>query len=295
MKIIDKTPLQDANGNINPLARIQGTLKYGLSWYAELEAQKLVIAQLDRLLEKGFVLIRNFTLPNSEIVIPLILIGAGGVWIIYVTKEKGSFEAKGDQWNTVDNGRSLPAPINFISRTAQLTTAFQKYLKRQKIEIPAPPEAVLIAADPGAQIESIRPITRVVRSDAIKQFATSLLQARPVWRTDYIHELADQLIDPRPPEADAPSAAQPAAREADAFNANELGFSFDENGEQAAPAFQEANTPADDSLPRAPRPKPAAKKGFMGLGNTQIILLAGMLLVECCVLFGFGIILYTSL
>ena len=113
MKIIDKTPLQDASGNINPIARVQGTLKYGLSWFAELEAQKAVITQLDRLLEKGFVLIRNFTLPNSEIVIPIILIGAGGIWVIYVTKEKGSFEAKGDQWNTLDNnGRAQPAPIN---------------------------------------------------------------------------------------------------------------------------------------------------------------------------------------
>ena len=27
MKIIDKTPLQDANGNINIIARVQGTLE----------------------------------------------------------------------------------------------------------------------------------------------------------------------------------------------------------------------------------------------------------------------------
>ena len=197
MKIIDKTPLQDANGNISIIARVQGTLKYGLSWFAELEAQKTVIAQLDRLLEKGFVLIRNFTLPNSEIVIPIILIGAGGIWVIYVTKVKGNFEAKGDQWNTVNNdGKSLPASINYINRVAQLATVFQKYLKIQKVEMPNPVEAVLIAADPGAQIDSVRPMVRVVRSDAIKQFASSLLQARPVWRTDFIHELADRIIDP---------------------------------------------------------------------------------------------------
>ena len=65
MKIIDKTSLQDENGNINIIARVQGTLKYGLNWFPELEAQKVVITQLDRMLEKGFVLIRNFTLPNS--------------------------------------------------------------------------------------------------------------------------------------------------------------------------------------------------------------------------------------
>ncbi|MBM4427600.1 MAG: NERD domain-containing protein, partial [Chloroflexi bacterium] len=136
MRIIDKTPLQDENGEINIIARIQGTLKYGLNWYGELEAQKMVIAQLDRLLEKGFVLIRNFTLPNSEIVIPIILIGAGGIWVIHVTNAKGYFEAKGDQWNTVSNGRSQPASINLLSRVSRVARVFQKYLDLNKFNLP---------------------------------------------------------------------------------------------------------------------------------------------------------------
>ncbi len=299
MKIIDKTPLQDADGSINIIARVQGTLKYGLNWFGELEAQKAVIAQLDRLLEKGFVLIRNFTLPNSEIVIPMVLIGSGGIWVIYVTQVKGRFEAKGDQWNTINNdGKSQPAGINLISRISQLTSAFQKYLKIQKIDMPNPIEAVLIAADPGAQVESVRPIARVVRSDAIKQFASSLLQARPVWRTDFIHELADRLLDPRPPEELNPVApAQPPASRAGAepensFNANELDFAFEEGGAQPVPQ----NLRESDQARPLPRPKPAPGKGkFLGLGNTQVVLLAGMFIVECCILFGFGIILYLNL
>ena len=215
MKIIDKTPLQDANGNINLIARVQGTLKYGLNWFGELEAQKTVIAQLDRLLEKGFVLIRNFTLPNSEIVIPIILIGSGGIWVIYVTQVKGRFEAKGDQWNTVNNdGKSLPASINLISRVSKLAIVFQKYLKIQKVEMPNPMEAVLIAADPGAQIDIGAPDGARGESDAIKQFASSLLQARPVWRTDFIHEIAERILDPRPPEELKPVASAPAGQQA---------------------------------------------------------------------------------
>ena len=107
MKIIDKTPLQDANGNISFFARVQGTLKYGFNWFAELEAQKAVIAQLDRSLEKGFVLIRNFTLPNIEVMIPLILIGPGGIWVIYVTQVKGSLKQKATNGTrSITNGRS---------------------------------------------------------------------------------------------------------------------------------------------------------------------------------------------
>jgi hypothetical protein len=310
MKIIDKTPLQDANGNINIIARVQGTLKYGLSWFGELEAQKTVIAQLDRSLEKGFVLIRNFTLPNSEIVIPIVLIGAGGISVIYVTKEKGNFEAKGDQWNTVNNdGKALPASINFIDRASKLGIVLQKYLKIKKVEMPNPVEAVLIAADPGAQIESVRPIVRVVRSDAIKQFANSLLQARPVWRTDFIHEIAERIIDARGPEELQPVVPAPAsqqtisranalaqaAEQGTSFNANELGFALEESGDQ--PASQNLGASSVDSPARPQqRSKPApAKKKFLGLKDTQIIILAGMFIIGICAVFGLAIILYLNL
>jgi len=302
MKIIDKTPLQDANGNISLVARIQGTLKYGLNWFAELEAQKAVITQLDRSLEKGFVLIRNFTLPNSEIVIPIILIGVGGIWVIYVTKEKGSFEAKDDQWNTVNaDGKSIPASINLIDRVSKLSIVLQKYLHVQKIETPNPIDGVLITADPGAHVSSTRPKVRVVMSDAIKQFAGSLLQARPLWRTEFIHEIAERILDPRPPAELEPVVSAPAGQQAvtsaadeqeNSFNANEFGFAFDEAVTQPpAQNLGESNLAGPQ-----PRPKPApAKKRFLGLGDTQIILLAGMFIIECCVLFGFGILLYSNL
>jgi len=312
MKIIDKTLLQDAKGDISFTARVQGTLKYGLNWYGEMEAQKVVIGQLERLLEKGFVLIRNFTLPNSEIVIPIILIGAGGIWVVYVTKEKGHFEAKGDQWNTIDtNGKAVPASINFIDRVSKLATVFQRYLKIQKFEIPNPVEPVLLAADPGAQIESVRPAVRVVRSDAIKQFATSLLQARPVWRTDFVQEIAERIVNPRPPKELEPMVPAPAPEQVssragalsqvdeqgNSFKADDLGFAFDESESQATPNSQIQQRPV------GPRPAPAgkqpplkrapAKKKFLGLGNTQIILLAVISIIGCCIVFGF--VYYISL
>jgi len=212
MKIIDKTPFQNAQGTVDISGRIQGTLKYGFDWFGELEAQKTVIAQMERLLEKGFVLIRNFTLPEIDVVIPIILIGPGGVYVIHVTNAKGQFEAKGDQWNTLSNGRGLPARNNLLIRTAKYARALQIYLTRQRIQTPAPIEPILIAANPGAHIDSLRPVARVVMSDAIKQFAASLAQARPLWRADNVHDVADRIISPRPPEAaDAQPPVQAAA------------------------------------------------------------------------------------
>lgn len=303
MRIIDKTPLQDENGNINVIARVQGTLKYGLNWYAELEAQKTVIAQLDRSLEKGFVLIRNFTLPNSEIVVPLILVGSSGISVIFVTQVKGHFEAKGDQWNTVTTiGSSIPARRNLVDLIAKLARAFQKYLESQKINLPVPVEPVLIASDPGAQIESVRPIVRVLRSDAINQFASSLLQARPILRTDSIYDLANRILDPKSPEelllTPAVNLAEKPASRAQAifnasdpssqFNPNELEFAFEDGSEAGAPAKQNVVEP-NPARP-LPRPKPApAKKKILGMTSSQVALLAGMFIIECCVVAGFGI------
>lgn len=313
MKIIDRTPLQNEKGEIEFFARLRGTLKYGFSWYPELQAQKAVIAKLERLLERGFVLIRNFTLPGSEIVIPIVLIGPGGVQVILVTHVKGFFEAKGDQWNTVNNGRSQPASINFLSRAMRFGRAFQVYLQRQRIELPCPVEPVLIAENPGAHIESLRPAARVVKSDAINAFAASLLQARPVLRTDYIHELADYIVNPRPlaekrpqasPEPPAFAQDKPAAetsvpsrartifeasQNAELINPAELEFAFEEEsraGSAMPPGLRETN-PAQ-SLSGSTEPQ---RGRLFGMSGRQAVLLAGLMIVECCILIGFGALL----
>jgi len=276
MRIIDKTKEQDEGGNINLFARIQGTLKYGLNWYPELEAQKVVITQLDRLIEKSFVLIRNFTLPGIEIVIPVILLGPGSISVIFVTPIKGHFEAKGREWNVVNNKSYSPASRNVVDILFKLTQAFKKYLEINKIQVDVPIESVLIASNPGAQIDSLRPAARIVRSDAIKQFASTLLQEPPIVRADSIYALADKIIDPNfkldDPLAASESDPRPLSRAQAIFNA-----SSNEPSQNAIP---------DDfieSSPAQPLPRPSQKKS-RSMNQSQIILLVVMGLIECCVL-----------
>lgn len=312
MKIYDKTPLQDEKGEIGLFQRLQGTLKYGFSWYPELEAQKTIIAQLNRALEKGFVLIRNLTLPGSQIVEPVILIGPPGVYVIYVTHLSGFYEAKGDQWNVIKDGRSSPARINLMSRVARLAQVLQVYLDRQNLKLPEPIESVLIASSPAMHVESVRPAVRVVMIDAIRQFALSLLQATPTLRTDFIHDLADRIITPRPPtsapviaqppasEMPSPADAQPeseespsraqaifqAAGEAKPFDSTDLSFAYDES------ASDEVLAELREPSPSQPLPRTTPKRG---MSMVQWIFLAGMALVECCVLAGFGYLLFFSI
>ena len=315
MKIIDKTPLQNEKGEISGLQRLQGTIEFGLNWYPEVQAQKIVVAQLESVLEKGFTLIRNLTLHNSQIVVPLILIGVPGVYVIRVTPLSGLYEAKGDQWNIIKNGRSYPEAINLLGLTARLARALQVFIERQGVVLPGPVEAVLMATNPGMHIETLRPTVRVVLSDGVKQFASSLLQARPVLKTELVYDLADRIISPRPkastqtssqtPELAAPSYAvdegelpedysEPsrartifhAADEAKPFDANDLSFAFDENaGEEVAENLREPS-------PSQPLAKPGKKPA---ISPRQWILLGGMFLLECCILLGFGYLIFSSL
>lgn len=321
MKVIDKTPLQNEKGEIGPLQRLQGTLEHGFSWYAELEAQKTVIAQLDRVLEKGFTLIRNVTLGKSPIVEPLVLIGPPGIFVIYVTPLSGFYEAKGDQWNVVKSGHAYPTGTNLLSRVARLARALQVFLDRQGVTLPGPVEAVLMSTSPAMHIDSVRPMVRVVLSDAVRQFAGALLQARPVLRPDMVSDLADRIITPRPKPAAAPVALEPeepsvyvppglrdfqteeaepqapsraraifhAAEEAKPFDPNDLDFAFDETAANEVEEVPEDLKEPSPSQQLAPNPHPNA------FSRNQWILLGGMAIVECCVLASFAFIILRSL
>ncbi len=312
MKIIDKTPFQNEQGQIELMGRVQGTLKYGGNWYPELEAQKTVIEQLGLVLEKGFVLLRNFNLPGSEIIVPILLIGVNGLTVIYVTHLKGRYEAKGDEWNRLDQGRSLPDRANLVNRVVRLARATQVYLERQGITVPGSVTPVLMAAYPGLQIETMRPVARVVMSDAIKQFAGSLLQGRPALRPEQVYDLADRITNPidlrgvepvpaaapTPTPAPAPTANQPAgsraraifdaAQSAPAFDPSDLSFALED--ENAGPAG-DLRSGLMETSPSQPLRAPAAARGrrVLGMKPFQLGCLGLMALVECLVLAGAGI------
>ena len=317
MKLIDRTPLQDENGNIGIIQRVQGTLKYGLSWYPELEAQKFALALLERGLAKGYTVIRNHTLGASGITVPLAIVGPGGIFAAYVTHLRGTYQAKGDSWGTISGDSFKPMPVNLLTRTARLARALQAFIERQGVKLPQDVEPVLLTANPGMHVQSLRPIVRVVMVDALERWASSLSNAAPVFTVETAYELADRIINPRmpkkedEPEASAPSpkpdfaAQRPqdheepelsragaifrAADEAGTFDPTDLGFAFDDDsGLEVPPELIEPN-------PAVPLSKTGdAKKRYLGMTFQQLALLVGMALVEICVLVGFVIILYLN-
>ena len=316
MKIIDQTPLLDANGRLSLFNSIQGMLKYGFSWPANLEAQEKVIAQMNKVIEKGHTLFRNQQLGASEIVVPLIIIGTSGIYAMEATPLKGLYQARGEEWGTITNGRFQPASINILSRTARLARILQIFFERQGLKLSVPVEPVLLAADPGLHIESVRPAVRPVMSDAIDRFAAGLLTARPVYNTQEVSEFVERLQNPR----SSHQAEQPPEPKDDAFavkdetpfpdmepsrlqailnspksdaliesGSSEVDFALED---EPSPTVLVSNpyTPGEESSP----PSPSPKHRIFGMTFLQLALLAFLVLVELGVLAGFAALTYLN-
>ncbi len=271
MKIADRTPFRNASGIIDVMGRVQGTLKYGLNWYDRLQAQDVVIAVLDKVLGADFILLRNVTLPDTEIDLPLVLIGPPGVYLINVIHERGVYRAKDDEWGTVSGEKLVPAAINQLQRTVKLGRVLQIYLERAGLKDVAMVDPILMAASPGMHIESVRPAARIVMSDALERFAISMNQARSLLTSGLISTIAHTVVNGPKQNKDekvavatatvmaAPISSgrdtsdtlfNPAPLQDSAFSAESLGFSFDDTPqvEQSQLVQQPADPQKQDTL-----------------------------------------------
>lgn len=311
MKIIDKTPLLNEKGDLALVQRVQGMLQFGFNWPNELQAQKAIIAFFDRQLEKGYTLIRNYTLGQSGIMVPIILLGPTGIYVIHITYLRGRYEARGDTWNEESGEGYKPAPVNLIQRTMRMAKALKAFIERQGLKLPVNIESVLIAGDPGLHIESVRPAIKVMMIDGIKSFVANLASGVPVLSTEQAFEFTERILNPRSPKREAaahPSAPESgsdweqepspqevsraraifnASEEAKPFNPADFDFAMDDNEPSievtpSAPSLRE-------SSPAQPlsRLKPRAKR-TLGMTRIQLAILAALGLALLCILAGFA-------
>jgi Nuclease-related domain len=309
MKIIDKTPLLNEKGELGLIQRIQGMFKYGFNWSNELEAQKAIITFFDRQLEKGYTLIRNMTLGASGIVVPIILLGPPGIYVIHVTYLRGRYEARGNSWNEESGDGYKPADINLIQQTSRMANAVRAFIERQGVKLPVNIEPVLISGNPGLHIESVRPAIRVVMIDGIKSFVSGLATGTPVLRAEAVHEFTERIVNPRPKKESTPGTrAEPeekteppqvsraraifdASEEAKPFNPADFDFAMVD--EEAAMG---AMTPSlEESSPAMPLPRPAPQaKRVLGMTRPQLMIVAGLAVTLLCLLAIFAYIISTT-
>jgi hypothetical protein len=57
--------------------------------------------------------------------VPIILLGPTGIYVIHVTYLRGRYEAKGDTWNVESGEGYKPAPVNLVQRTMRMAKGGQ--------------------------------------------------------------------------------------------------------------------------------------------------------------------------
>ena len=284
MKIIDKTPYYQENGELSIVDRGRAIMKYGPGWFKEVEAQKSVIAVLEKNLDKRFTLLLNSTPPALGATIPLILVGPTGVYAMSVTNFVGTLRAKGDQWGTITGNTFKPEKPNLLTRTERMARAIQVFLQRQGYADLTSVEAVLLCADPALHVDSMRPIIRIVMRDALERFSVTIAQGRAILNPESVFDIVNRLQTlPSPPEpvASASPAANVAENESYAPN-------FDQPRSDAMPVF-----PGDIPPLNLPAAAPAQRRA--GINRKQWIFLIIMFVIWCLIVAVFAFLIVKDL
>lgn len=299
MKIIDKTPYLNKNGTIGPLERIQGTFALGTSWYGEMKGQEEVIAVLERYLDNKYALLRNPILPGSQDVrLPLVLSGPAGVFLMNVTNMRGMFRAKGEEWGTISGDHFKHLNPNLLTLTARYSQGLQKFLERQGVMNMLTTEPILMSTNPGMHVDTIRPLVRVVMSDALERFAVSINQARAVQSPEDAQLIIDRIITPKTITKAAPAPVVPAEqRQTPMYDPNDR---FKEesqaqavsSGESFSYSYEDESQPKSQAAPKPAPAKPAARpvkkkppKSNIDVSNKQLAIVVGVfaVLVVCLI------------
>jgi hypothetical protein len=198
VKIIERSPFRGTTGPISLNDRLQGIWRHGLAWNQELAAQDQLAAQLGRLLNNSYTIIRNVSLPTLYVPVPWVLIGPIGVHVYYASSLKGIFRARGDGWAELDNKNRqyVPSRPNLIRRVALMSRALQDYLAEKKLHLEAI-EPVLFFAHPGIHIESIEPAVRLLQLDGIDRFIASELLEEPRLNSEDVERIVELLTTSR--------------------------------------------------------------------------------------------------
>jgi hypothetical protein len=201
MKVNDRSEFRDEEGVISLENRIRGTIQHGLGWYGMMQAQEFITQRLDKHLDKEHTLLCNVKIPDTMLIVPLILLSPQGVRVIEPSPIRGVFRAKGDEWLKFDSRarRFKQTHPNLQSRVIQMAKVVHLYLQDQGYALPDV-EAVLVFTNPRTHIDQSSPYSRIVQTDAIEHFAANLKQAFQVMDQEDIRALTEALINPPEPE-----------------------------------------------------------------------------------------------
>jgi hypothetical protein len=200
MKVLDYSPIPFDGGKLAFGDRIKGIIQFGFNWISEMKSQEIIIAHLNRILDKRFTLLRNVPLPDGGVTIPLILLGPHGVTVLYNSPLRGIFRVQGDSWEIMDSRMRnfKSSKPNLIRRTALMAQAFENFIKQSGSEYGV--DGVLVFTDPGIHVNAMRPGVRVILMDAIERFGAGFLSAEQIMTVEDVSMIRNSIETALQPE-----------------------------------------------------------------------------------------------
>lgn len=272
MEVLELSDFRDEEGGISLENRILGTVKHGLNWHGEMEAQALITRRLERTLGDEHLLLRNVPLVGTEVIASMILFGPQGVRLLQPSTLRGTFRAKDNDWQTFDGRtrRFKSARPNLQFRALAIARGLLRYFERQGFPLPEL-EAVLIFTNPQTHVDTATPEARIVLADAIDHFAANLQELDVIMDNEDIQMLVDSLLNPELPEPE-PEAAP----------------------EEAVPTEEEAVFEAEPLRPRQTRRELTPERRIGNFTVRQWILLGVLAVFEFAVLLAIAFIILTD-
>ena len=221
MKQIDLAKLTRGKEAGSGLQKVQGALqdalsRVGITLEGEGEARQTILRQFDRTLDNRYTMLENAQLPGQAVPIPLILIGPPGIVVINPRGEAGVFRAREDSWVEM-NRRTQQyemARENLLVQTQEYAQALEAALRAKGAQV-TEVQPLLALSNPGAHVESSRPIVRILPIDALDRYIATLAQGQYVLSAPDVQALVETFTTqpeaPKPPEPEVKPKPQKAA------------------------------------------------------------------------------------
>ncbi len=267
MIVRDLSPIPYRGGKLSPGERLRGLMKFGLGWPTKMKSQETIIRVFIRLLDNAYTLLRNVSLPGESGIVPLILIGPQGVFILVNDPIRGIFRARGDVWSVhrTRDGSFRPSKPNMITETIKAARKVEGFLRaRGYNEVPV--EGMLVLTNPGTHVNTIRPAVRVLMVDGLDRFAIQLAEADPVLTREQRYKIVEALTDASSEKDEAPAPKKRSLPGAEVAHDIDI-------------RFNQALTPV---------------KQRTNFTTRQWLILGGIVLVEVCILTAFLLLVFMT-
>jgi hypothetical protein len=167
-------------------------------------ARETFFSQLEKFLDNRYVLVDNALPSGFSELLPPVLVGPTGIWLINMPSISGVFKASGEDWEQLDkkSGSYRPAKPNLVAWTVEKAHLLDEILSQGQRPVPTIEPVVYFSA-PDAHVELARPAAKIVLVDGVQRFINAVLSAPIVLDHDAIQAisetLAPALVETEPP------------------------------------------------------------------------------------------------